>query len=124
VSLFRQFRSDFAYSNVTIAASDTCLPISNGQLRRIKVRRPHLIWPPHPRMPHLYSAKLSFEIGKQVSDAAIVTFGIREVTSELTEKGHRLFKPQREKSAHPRGGLGAGSSFSGGRRTGSMPILA
>src|SRR5213080_5405433 len=42
--------------------------------------------------PHLYKAKLLFEIGKQVSDTASVTFGIREVTSELTEKGHRLFK--------------------------------
>jgi len=42
--------------------------------------------------PHLYTAKLSFEIGKQVSDAANVTFGIREVTSELTEKKHLLFK--------------------------------
>ena len=42
--------------------------------------------------PHLYTAKLLFEIGKQVSDTASVTFGIREVTSELTEKGHRLFK--------------------------------
>src|SRR5260370_10968614 len=42
--------------------------------------------------PNLYTAKLSFEIGRQVSDAASVTFGIREVTSELTEKGHRLFK--------------------------------
>src|SRR5262245_17674447 len=40
--------------------------------------------------PHLYTAKVSFEIGKHVSDAATVTFGIREVTSELTEKGYRL----------------------------------
>src|SRR5213080_3403262 len=42
--------------------------------------------------PHLYKAKLRFEIGKQVSDTASVTFGIREVTSELTDKGHRLFR--------------------------------
>src|SRR5712664_563951 len=41
---------------------------------------------------NLYTARLSFEIGKQISDAASVTFGIREVTSELTEKQHLLFK--------------------------------
>src|SRR5260370_41929445 len=42
--------------------------------------------------PNLYTARLSFEIGKQISDAASVTFGSREVTSELTEKKHLLFK--------------------------------
>ena len=42
--------------------------------------------------PSLNTAKLRFEIGKQISDTASVTFGIREVTSELTDKGHRLFK--------------------------------
>src|SRR3989442_11701911 len=42
--------------------------------------------------PSVYTASLSFKIGKQISDSAIVTFGIREVTSEVTEKGHRLFK--------------------------------
>src|SRR6266478_839984 len=59
---------------------------------KLKLRHPRLWWPYQMGTPHLYSAKLSFEIGKQVSDAASVTFGIREVTSELTEKGHRLFK--------------------------------
>src|SRR5205814_444638 len=42
--------------------------------------------------PNLYRAKLSFEIGKQVSDATSVTFGIREVVSELTDKRYRLFQ--------------------------------
>src|SRR5260370_12404011 len=42
--------------------------------------------------PNLYTAKLSFEIGNKISDAGSVTFGIREVTSELTDKGYRLFK--------------------------------
>src|SRR6202035_2739455 len=42
--------------------------------------------------PNLYSAKLDFESEKKVSDSAQVTFGIREVTSELTDKGYRLFK--------------------------------
>src|SRR5262249_41203832 len=37
-------------------------------------------------------AKLSFDIGNQTSDAQDVSFGIREVTSELTDRGFRLFK--------------------------------
>jgi exo-1,4-beta-D-glucosaminidase len=58
----------------------------------LKLAHPRLWWPYQMGTPHLHTAKLSFEIGEQVSDAATVTFGIREVTSELTEKGHRLFK--------------------------------
>ncbi len=42
--------------------------------------------------PNLYTAKFSVETGNQVSDRTDVTFGIREVTSEITDKGHRLFK--------------------------------
>ena len=62
------------------------------QFAKLKLAHPRLWWPYQMGTPHLYTAKLSFEIGKQVSDAANVTFGIREVTSELTDKGHRLFK--------------------------------
>jgi exo-1,4-beta-D-glucosaminidase len=62
------------------------------QFTKLKLAHPRLWWPYQMGTPHLYTAKLWFEIGKQVSDAASVTFGIREVTSELTEKGHRLFK--------------------------------
>ena len=62
------------------------------QFAKLKLAHPQLWWPFQMGTPHLYIAKLSVEIGKQVSDAASVTFGIREVTSELTGKGHRLFK--------------------------------
>jgi len=59
---------------------------------KLKLKHPKLWWPYQMGTPYLYTTKLSFEIGKQVSDSTSVTFGIREVTSELTEKGHRLFK--------------------------------
>jgi exo-1,4-beta-D-glucosaminidase len=59
---------------------------------KLKLRHPKLWWPYQMGTPHLYTAKVSFQIGKQVSDTVSVTFGIREVTSELTEKGYRLFK--------------------------------
>src|ERR1700682_3657171 len=62
------------------------------QFAKLKLAHPRLWWPYQMGTPHLYTATLSFEIGKQVSDAASVTFGIREVTSELTDKGHLLFK--------------------------------
>jgi len=62
------------------------------QFAKLKLAHPRLWWPYQMGTPHLYTAKLSFEIAKHVSDVASVTFGIREVTSELTDKGHRLFK--------------------------------
>ena len=41
---------------------------------------------------YLYTAKFRVELGRDLSDSASATFGIREVTSELTDKGGRLFK--------------------------------
>jgi exo-1,4-beta-D-glucosaminidase len=53
---------------------------------------PRLWWPYQMGQPNLYTAKLSFELDGHVSDSSEVTFGIREATSELTDKGYRLFK--------------------------------
>lgn len=58
----------------------------------LKFAHPRLWWPYTMGEPNLYTVKLSFETGNEVSDSASVTFGIREVTSELTSKGYRLFK--------------------------------
>jgi exo-1,4-beta-D-glucosaminidase len=78
---------------VTLAAGEartvSFLPEQNPQLNLVN---PRLWWPYQMGEPNLYTAKLSFEIGKQTSDSAQVTFGIREVTSELTPQGYRLFK--------------------------------
>ena len=62
------------------------------QFPKLKLAHPKIWWPYQMGTPNLNTATLRFEIGKQVSDTASVTFGIREVTSELTDKGHRLFK--------------------------------
>jgi len=62
------------------------------QYPQLKLNRPRLWWPYQMGAPEMYSAKLSVESGGQASDAAEVHFGVREVTSELTPQGHRLFK--------------------------------
>ncbi len=62
------------------------------QFAKLKLAHPKLWWPYLMGTPELYTATLKFEMGKKVSDSASVTFGIREVTSELTDKGYRLFK--------------------------------
>jgi exo-1,4-beta-D-glucosaminidase len=62
------------------------------QYAQLRLENARIWWPYTMGEPNLYTAKLSFEIGNETSDAANVTFGVREVTSELTDKGYRLFK--------------------------------
>jgi len=62
------------------------------QYPQLKLAQPRLWWPYQMGTPNLYTAKLVFESGGLVSDSATVQFGVREVTSELTDQGHRLFK--------------------------------
>ena len=62
------------------------------EFRQLKLEHPRIWWPYQMGVPNLYTAKLSFNSDGQMSDSASVTFGIREVTSEITDKGYRLFK--------------------------------
>jgi exo-1,4-beta-D-glucosaminidase len=62
------------------------------EFRQLKLEHPQLWWPYQMGVPNLYTAKLSFATDGQTSDSASVKFGIREVTSEITDKGYRLFK--------------------------------
>ncbi len=62
------------------------------EFAQLKLENPQLWWPYQMGEPNLYAAKLSFAVDGTVSDEASWKFGIREVTSEITEKGYRLFK--------------------------------
>ena len=87
------------------AGESKIVTFSPEQFPKLKLAHPKIWWPYQMGTPNLNTAKLRFVIGEQeshslpartvqvaVSDSASVTFGIREVTSELTDKGHRLFK--------------------------------
>jgi exo-1,4-beta-D-glucosaminidase len=78
---------------VELAASEVkTARFKPDQFPQLKLEHPQLWWPYQMGEPHLYTAKISFESGEKVSDSASVQFGIREVTSELTSRGYRLFK--------------------------------
>jgi exo-1,4-beta-D-glucosaminidase len=51
-----------------------------------------LWWPAELGEPNLYRLEIDVQSGTAVSDRAALTFGIREVTSDLTPQGGRLFK--------------------------------
>jgi exo-1,4-beta-D-glucosaminidase len=85
---------EIAFSRpVTLAAHDSALlrftPDSFPQLR---LANPRLWWPAEFGKPELYDLSLEFVTNGQVSDRQHLRFGIREITSESTPKGGRLFR--------------------------------
>jgi exo-1,4-beta-D-glucosaminidase len=78
---------------VALAAKESkIVRFSPAEFPQLKIADPHLWWPYQMGDPYLYSAKFSVKMGDITSDSASLHFGIREVTSELTETGGRLFK--------------------------------
>ena len=62
------------------------------QFPQLRVRDPKVWWPWQMGDPHLERATVSFSAEGMVSDERSVDFGIREITSELTANGSRLFR--------------------------------
>jgi exo-1,4-beta-D-glucosaminidase len=78
---------------IQLAANESrIVTFAPDQFPKLKLAHPRLWWPYQMGEPFLYTVKFSAEVGKEISDAASVALGIREVTSELTPKGGRLFK--------------------------------
>ena len=59
---------------------------------QLKVADPRLWWPAQVGKQELYPLDLSVEVQGQLSDSAHIRFGIRQVSANLDEKGHRLFQ--------------------------------
>ncbi len=58
--------------------------------------------------PHLEALRMSFRVDGKLSDESVARVGIREVTSELTDKGARLFRLNGEPVLMRGGGWSAG----------------
>jgi exo-1,4-beta-D-glucosaminidase len=58
---------------------------------QLRLNHPRLWWPYQMGTPELYTARITVEADGRVSDTSQTTFGIREVRSQMTSKGHRLF---------------------------------
>ena len=53
---------------------------------------PRLWWPVQVGKQDLYPLDLTVEVQGQVSDSAHIRFGVRQVTSNIDQKGHRIFQ--------------------------------
>ena len=59
---------------------------------QLAVKNAKLWWPAHMGSPNLYDLYTSFSIANAISNSQHTQVGIREITSEMTEKGARLFR--------------------------------
>jgi exo-1,4-beta-D-glucosaminidase len=71
---------------------DQTVVFTPEKFTQLRIRNPRIWWPYQMGSPNLENLTLRFAEGGRVSDEQSVRFGIREMTSELTDKGYRLFR--------------------------------
>jgi len=71
---------------------DRTIVFTPEQFPQLRIRDPKPWWPYQMGQPHLERLTMSFTVQGQVTDEQSVEFGIREITSELTANGSRLFR--------------------------------
>jgi exo-1,4-beta-D-glucosaminidase len=62
------------------------------QFPQLADSQPRLWWPSQIGPQNLYDLKLEVKVDGEISDREAIRFGMREATSELNEKGYRVFK--------------------------------
>ena len=78
---------------VTLAPHEhQTVALTPDQFPQLRVRNPRVWWPYVMGNPHLQRLTMRFTANGKVSDEQSIDFGIREITSELTDKGYRLFR--------------------------------
>jgi exo-1,4-beta-D-glucosaminidase len=70
---------------------DRTVAFTPEQFAQLRVKNPRVWWPYQMGDPNLETLTLRFVANGKASDEQSVRFGIREMTSELTDKGYRLF---------------------------------
>ena len=78
---------------ITLAAHDSAdVQFMSDRFPQLRLAHPQLWWPAELGDPVLHELSLSFVQDGVVSDSQRTRFGIREITSELTPNGARLFR--------------------------------
>jgi exo-1,4-beta-D-glucosaminidase len=71
---------------------DRTVVFTSERFSQLRIRNPRPWWPSQMGEPHLERLTVSFGIDGQRTDEQSVDFGVREITSELTVTGSRLFR--------------------------------
>ena len=92
-TLYADLDTTSVNQTVDLAPNETkIVRFTAEQFPELKWAHPKLWWPYQMGEPFLYKAKFRVEVNKAASDSAALDFGIRQVTSELTENSALLFK--------------------------------
>ena len=80
--------------SVDLAAKESKrIALTADDFAQLKIQNPRVWWPTLTGPQNLYSLKLEVVTGTgKASDSDAFMFGIRDVSSELTDKGYRVFK--------------------------------
>lgn len=70
--------------DVTLAPGANTVALLPAEFKQLTVQHPRLWWPNGYGKPELYHLKLAFEEGNREADSKTLTFGIREITYELS----------------------------------------
>ncbi len=82
-----------AAQEVELAAGQTReVSFSPDRYSQLQIKSPRVWWPAKLGPQELYQARFRFTVNGATSDEQAVRFGVREVTSELTDQEYRLFK--------------------------------
>ncbi len=73
------------------AGESKSVTFSPDHFQALNVSHPRVWWPAQMGEPELYRIKMEVQSGGEVSDAQEFNFGVREITSELDDKNHRVF---------------------------------
>lgn len=77
----------------SLAAGETkSVKLVPQDFTQLAVKNAKLWWPAQMGSPNLYELHTSFSIANAISDSQHTQVGIREITSEMTDKGARLFR--------------------------------
>jgi exo-1,4-beta-D-glucosaminidase len=74
-----------------LAGETKTVTFSPEEFPQLILNQPKLWWPVQTGPQNLYSLNLQVDADTGISDQEVVRFGIREITSELTDKNYRVF---------------------------------
>jgi exo-1,4-beta-D-glucosaminidase len=83
---------EFAQSVELAVGESKDVAFAPAQYPQLNLRHPRLWWPAQMGTPNRYDLTLSFEINGELSDISRTKFGIREVTSQVSEEAPPHFK--------------------------------
>jgi exo-1,4-beta-D-glucosaminidase len=79
--------------NVVLAPHEVrMVRFTPDEFPELRIHNPQLWWPHQMGAPELHPLSLRILIDGQLSDSSTIRYGIREITSEIDARGHRLFR--------------------------------